>query len=399
MDNHNIKTVFIKYIHPLDTKVVQKMIEHTQIDKYVKKLNSLAFTKLFIYAQLKNLPNLRRISEQVARKKTLQRIIGLKSISKSQLSRKQSQIPPEIFQAIFQHLVQQLHRFIGSSKASKELGRLHLIDSSTISMCLSQYRWADFRETKAGVKLHTSITFCDGKIYPNDVRITPAKPADITQLDALIAKEKDVLHVFDRGYFDFDKFEHYCEHDILFATRIKSNTVVHVIEELPVTPASPITREAIITIGRMKHPLHLVETTDTKGNEISIVCNDGRKSGEEISQIYRTRWQIELFFKWVKQHLVLKKMYGKSMNSVFNQLYLAMITFCLTLLLKHSLGYRGSLLELFDWIGDVWPENFNRCAKDLLKETKRTSNGRQKTRHHQLFEEILAQYEAGHGVD
>lgn len=85
--------------------------------------------------------------------------------------------------------------------ADKALGKLHLIDSSTISMCLSQYEWADFRDTKSGVKLHTFIVFCDGISYPNKVILTPARPADETQLNALIVLDKNVLHVFDRGYF------------------------------------------------------------------------------------------------------------------------------------------------------------------------------------------------------
>lgn len=92
-------------------------------------------------------------------------------------------------------------------------------------MCLSQYEWADFRETKAGVKMHTSIVFCDGVSYPNDVIITPARPADETQLDSLIVSFKNTLYVFDRGYFDLAKFDAYCAKGVHFVTRIKSNTV------------------------------------------------------------------------------------------------------------------------------------------------------------------------------
>jgi len=87
MDNNTIKTVFKEYIHPLDLKVIQKMIDHTQLDKYVKKLDVLTFMNTFIYAQLKQLDNLQRISDTIKRKKTVQRLIGIESISKSQLSR------------------------------------------------------------------------------------------------------------------------------------------------------------------------------------------------------------------------------------------------------------------------------------------------------------------------
>ena len=209
MDNHTIKTVFKEYIHPLDSKVIQKMVDHAGLDKYVKKLDVLTFTNAFIYAQLKNLDSLKRISNTIKRKKTVQRLVGIGSISKSQLSRKNREIPPEIFEVILHHLIQKLNHIFGPRMVSKELGKLHLIDSSTISTCLSQYEWADFRETKAGVKMHTSISFCDDISYPNKVILTPARPADETQLDA--------------------------------------------------------------------HELQLVETQDSEGNQIRIVCHDAKK--------------------------------------------------------------------------------------------------------------------------
>ena len=395
MDNHTIKTVFKEYIHPLDSKVIQKMVDHAKIDRYVKKLDFLTFTNLFIYAQLKGLRSLERISEHVNRKKAVQRQIGIESISKSQLSRKLGDIPSEIFESIMLHLVQKLHQIYGPKKADQLLGKIHLIDSSTLSMCLSQYVWADFRNTKAGVKMHTSIVFCDGESYLNKLIVTPARPADETQLDALIETDKDALHVFDRGYYNFEKFDFYCQNGIRFVTRIKSNTNVHVIEELPVDPSSPITRDAVVKIGNMKNPLRLVETVDSKGNKVSIVCNDAKINAQEISDLYRTRWQIELFFKWVKQHLVLKRLYGQSKNAVYNQIYIAMITYCLNLLLKHKTGYKGTLLEMKNWVDDLWDQKFEAFIVKIFKEPGRTSYGRRRLWHQRIFEETLAQYEEG----
>ena len=394
MDNHTIKTVFKEYIHPLDSKVIQKMVDHAQIDKYVKKLDVHTFINTFIYAQLKQLDNLQRISDTVKRKKTVQRLVGIESISKSQLSRKNGDLPSEIFQVILHHLIQKLHHW--PIMADKALGKLHLIDSSTISMCLNQYEWTDFRDTKSGVKMHTSIVFCDGISYPNEVILTPARPADETQLvDALIVLDKNVLHVFDRGYFNFKKFDTYCAEGIRFVTRIKTNTVVHVIEELPVDDVSPITRHAIVKIGNMKHPLQLIESINSEGNMIRIVCNDAKVSAQEISDLYRNRWQIELFFKWVKQHMVIKKLYGKSENAVYNQIYLAMITFCLTLLMKNKIGYKGTLLEMLNWVRDYWTSPMTTFITEVFKEPERTSNGRRRLEHERTFEETLAQYESG----
>ncbi len=395
MDNHTIKTVFKEYIHPLDSKVIQKMIDHAQIDKYVKKLDTFTFIKLFLYAQLQGLPNLECISQHVKGKKGVQRLVGLKSIHKSSLSRKHRDIPFEFTEVILHHLVQKLHQIYGPKKAEKMLGKIHLIDSSTISMCLSQYKWANFRETKAGVKMHTSIVFCDGEVYPEKMIITPARPADETQMGALIVLDEDVLHIFDRGYFNFKKFDDYCSKNTRFITRIKSNTIVHVIEELEVDPSSTITRDAIVKIGDMENLLHLIETVDSEGNKISIVTNDAKISAQEMSDLYRTRWQIELFFKWVKQNLVLKKLYGQSPNAVYNQIYIAMITFCLTLLMKNKVGYKGTLLKMFNWIKVLWDQKLETFIIKIFKEPERSSRGRRRLDHIRIFEETLAQYESG----
>ncbi|MDE3837791.1 hypothetical protein C0966_11110 [Bacillus methanolicus] len=395
MDKNTIKTVFKEYIQPMDEKVFLKMIDQMKLDKYVKKLDSLTFTKLFIYAQLKQLDSLKKISFKVKNKKKLQKELGLKSISKSQLSRKLSDLPPEIFEVILHHLVEQIYREFGKEKGDDLLGKIHLIDSTTISLCLSQYRWADFRNTKAGVKIHTRVVFHEGETFPDKIMITPARPADVTQLDGLMIIDKDALHVFDRGYFDFKKFDEYCRHNIRFCTRIKENTVIHVIEELPVDPSSNISREAIVKLGRMKYPVRLIETKDSQGNTLSIIINDAKMSAQEISELYRNRWQIELFFKWMKQHLIIKRCYGKSANAVFNQIYIAMITFCLTLLMKKKVSYQGTLLEMFEFIEEYWSKSFFEFIKELFKTPDRSSYGRRPLNHEQIFIETLAQFEKG----
>lgn len=293
------------------------------------------------------------------------------------------------------HLVEQIHREFGKDKGDNLLGKIHLIDSTTISLCLSQYRWARFRNTKAGVKIHTRVVFYDGETSPDKIIITPAKPADVTQLDGLMVIDNDALHVFDRGYFDFKKFDEYCCNNIRFCTRIKDNTIIHVIEELSVDPSTGISREAIVKLGKMKYPVRLIETKDSQGNTLAIIINDAKMSAQEISNLYRNRWQIELFFKWMKQHLVIKKCYGKSENAVFNQIYIAMITFCLTLLMKKKVSYQGTLLDMLDYIEDFWSRCFFEFIKELFKTPDRSSYGRRPLKHEQIFTETLAQFEKG----
>jgi IS4 transposase len=165
------------------------------------------------------------------------------------------------------------------------------------------------------------------------VVITPAKRSDRSQMDQLVVDETGALNVFDRGYNDYKKFDDYCEKGILFVTRLKSNAIIKVIIDNPVDPDGVIDKDQIVRLGegrnQMKHDLRLIETKDTEGNPIIILTNDFAISALEIGDIYRYRWQIELFFKWIKQRLTVKHLYGASDQAVENQIFIALITYCL----------------------------------------------------------------------
>lgn len=145
----------------------------------------------------------------------------------------------------------------------------------------------------------------------------------------------------------------------------------------------------------MKHPLRLIETVDSEGKQIQIVINDAKIPAEEVSTIYRDRWKIELFYKWMKQHMVLKTMYGKSQNAVYNQVYMAMIAFCLTLLLQADLEYKGTLLTLKKHLGKFIFERYSNLKEKLFKPPSRTSEGRKSYDYEQIFKEILMGLEEG----
>lgn len=395
MDKNNTKTVFNKYLHPMDEGVLNKMAEHLELDKYVKKLKVIPFVKLFTYAQLKQISSLTDISLELNTTPKLQNEIGLKSISKSQLSRKLSDISPNIFQAVLKHLIQKVRQKYGVVKGNQKLRKLYLIDSSTVTLSLKEHPWAPKNRYTSGVKLHTRVVFYDDVTYLDDIIVTAARPADLTQLDALIVNKHGTFHVFDRGYFDFKTFEKLCSEGIRFATRIKENTVIKVVEEVPVPKNSSIIREAVVFLGKMKHPLRLIETVDCEGKQIQIIVNDAKIPAEEVSTIYRNRWKIELFYKWMKQHRVLKTMYGKSQNAVHNQVYMAMIAFCLTLLLQADLMYKGTLLVLRKHIAKFILDRYPDLTEELFKPPSRTSEGRKSYDHEKIFKETLIEAEKG----
>jgi len=397
-DKDTTKSTFYQLFKPVCSTRFCQQLKDSGVDKYIKKLNTVQLIELTAHAQLKQHEGLRDISNSLNQDEFSQ-AIGLDSISASQLSRRLRELPPEIVQSLFKSIVFELGKKIGFNTISKNLGRLYLIDSSTISLCLSNYRWAEFRQTKSGIKLHLRLKFLGEEFVPDKAIITPAKPADRTQMDALVVEE-DALNVYDRAYVDYKKFDDYCTNGTRFVTRLKGNAKIEVIAELPVEPKSPIKRHQIVYLGtkginRMQHPLKLIETEDTKGNLVRIVTNDFDLSPDEISDIYRYRWQIELFFKWIKQHFHVKHFYGTSQQAVENQLLIALTTYCLLVLFKFETGYKGTLLKIKRLLDTCLFDSFTVFVKKLYPQAKRKSKGRRKTNHELIFQYTLRQVIAG----
>jgi len=245
------------------------------------------------------------------------------------------------------------------------------------------------------------LKFVDGDVLPEDAVITPAKKADKTQMDDLVVEEENALNVYDRAYVDYKKADRYCKNNIRFVSRLKCNALVTVIEGRPVKPGTNIKKDQIVYLGKeglnkMKHPLRLVEVEDTEGNPVIIVTNDFNLEAEEISDIYCYRWQIELFFKWIKQHFRIKHFYGLGQQAVENQLLIALITYCLLMIIKSKTGYNGPLLTIKRILHTCLFEPFMELVKKLHKKRKPSSKGRQKPPDHEtIYQETERQVIAG----
>ena len=157
----------------------------------------------------------------------LKKEIKLDSITASSISRRLRELRTEVLQMLFASLVTHFGKKNGFANIEKQLGHIYLIDSTTISLCLTTYPWAEFRKTKSGVKTRLRLRFCDNGCIPDKVVVTPARRSDKTQMDQLVVEEPDVLNVFDRAYVDYKKFDGYCQRDILFVTRLKSTLAAY----------------------------------------------------------------------------------------------------------------------------------------------------------------------------
>ncbi|CAM4105472.1 IS4 family transposase [Paenibacillus alkaliterrae] len=307
MDKDTLLTSFGKWVAPINSEIIQDWQNFSTLDRYTKKLSTMVFLLLFVEAQLQKRKGLRSIMREIQADEEFQQAIGINSISAAQLSRKNNKLDPEVLQNILCDLISQLHRL--QTPATARVGPVKVIDSTTISLCLNKYKWATFRKTKAGVKLHLRVTFAEpGMVYPDKAVITPAKPADHTQMDVLI-DEADATYLMDRGYLDYTKYDDYCVRGIPFVSRLKNNAIIEEVSEFPVLEDSKITRDMKVILGkgnkRMKNALRMIEITGSKGNPVRIITNRFEITAEELGDLYRSRWQIEIFFRWVKQNLKL----------------------------------------------------------------------------------------------
>ena len=377
MDKNTTKTSFGKWIEPICNKQFYELVSSLSLDRYIKKFTSFDYIKLMLHAQLQKRNCLREIVADLLLPE-FQNELNMDSISASQLCRRHNQFDSVLLESMFQYLVGliQTKQVKNPSFLQKDL---RIIDSTTISMCLNQFRWASFRETKAGIKVHTRVRFLDDSetVYPDRIRITNADQHDRSQLEHFVAHDyNDTTYVFDRGYIDFAVFDQYSELGTFFVSRIKSNTIIETEMTFDVVHPS-IQSDAMVYLGkglkRTANAFRLIKTTDSNGNPIEIISNHYAKDAEEIAEMYRSRWAIETFFKWLKQHVEIKSLYGTSQTAVFNQIWIALIAFCLTLLMKLD-EFREENISLLDLIRKlkviVW-KSFNDLTESIQRKSTR----------------------------
>jgi len=397
-DKNTTESTFFQLLEPILSQDLWQKISRTveSVDKYAKKLKTVQLVQLVMNAEMQHYGSLDEISNSLNNDE-FAKAIHLESLSTSQISRRFREMSTDVAGIIHKSVVQTLGLKLGYNALRQSLGRLYLIDASTITLCLSQYLWADFRKTKGGVKLHQRIRF-DGDPIPDAATITVARKSDKSQLESLIVEDEDALNVFDRGYLDYKQFDDYSGKGIRFVTRLKNNACVEVLRELEVDEESVIEEDLIVRLGkgknRMEHDLRLVITMDTKGKAVMILTNDFTITAEEIGTIYRYRWQIELFFKWIKQHLTIKHLFGKSKAAVVNQLFIALITYCLMMLIKYKAAYQGPLLDIQRLLITCLYKPFTSFVQKLHRNGNLTK-GRQRQDSERVYVETLNQVLSG----
>ena len=349
MDKFTRKTSFEQWFSPISSTKLEELVEAYRLNYYTKKLYIASFLKLFVFAQLNETESLRAVSDTLF-SDDLQKATDLESISFSQLGRRLNQIPTEVFQQVFLDLVTEIHKKTHFEKRCKLTTPLKIIDSSTLPLNLNNHKWAEFRKTKSGIKLHLRLIYLDkGCSYPDKAVLTNAKEHDRGQLEVLV-DDKECMYVFDRGYLDYRQFDRMTDDGYFFVSRLRKNAVTRVVEPFELPRNSTVLSDEMVLIGttqnRAENAFRLIKVLDSKGNELHLITNRFDLSAEEIAELYKARWAVELFFKWMKQHLNIKKFYGQSEQAVHNQVYIAMIVYCLNVLAQLNTNSSRTFLQI-----------------------------------------------------
>ena len=227
---------------------------------------------------------------------------------------------------------------------------VYALDSSTIDLCLSLFPWARFRKTKAGIKLHTLLDL-RGSI-PSFIAITEAKLHDVNILDTLVP-EPGAIYVMDRGYLDFERLYAFHQAPAFFVIRSKSNTDLRRLYSNPVDKDSGVRCDQIVVLGgfytNQSYPerLRRIKFYDAKRDKrLTFLTNQFTLPAATIADLYRCRWQVETFFKWIKQHLRIKAFYGTSENAVKTQIWIAVAVYVLVAIVKKRMQIGLSLYTI-----------------------------------------------------
>lgn len=321
--------------------------EHHQGRK-LRKISRWAQFVSMASAQLTGRSSLRDLLGNLAAQSSKLYHLGVGLVSRSSLARVNGNQPWTLYEALFFRLLGRCqNRAPGHGFRFK--GKLFSLDASTIDVCLSMFPWAKFRQAKGAIKLHVGLDHAG--MLPTFVSITDGKTHDVTAGRALALPTGSIV-AFDRGYTDYAWYNQLNDRGISFVTRQKKNARFRVTERRKIRAGQNLTCDQTIELTSTKRktcpiPLRRVGYRDPEtGRKYIFLTNNFKLAAATIAAIYKSRWQIELFFKWIKQNLKIKTFLGTSKNAVMTQIWIAMCVYLLLAYLKFMSRSGRSLQQI-----------------------------------------------------
>lgn len=350
---HQGKFVFSQLMAFLPLSTFRRCVAAHRGEHKVKDFSCLDQFLAMAFAQLTCRESLRDIEVNLRAQARRLYHMGFRcaTISRNTLANANATRPWQIYADFAQHLIGIARPLYAKEPLALDLdATVYAFDATTIDLCLSVYPWAPFRSTKATVKLHTLLDL-RGSI-PSFIHITDGKTHEVNVLDDLLI-EPGAFYLMDRGYLDFARLFSIHQAQAFFVIRAKSNTQFKRRYSHPVDrTTSPVIcdQTGVLTVfySSKDYPatVRRVVVKDEAGKRITFLTNNFALKPELIAQLYRQRWQVKLFFKWIKQHLRIKAFLGTTENAVKTQIWIAVCTYVLIAIAKKRLRLPHSLYEI-----------------------------------------------------
>lgn len=346
------KMVFSQLSEFLPLHQFRKCVTHYNGNSYVKSFTCMDQYLCMAFAQLTYRESLRDIETCLRSLQSKLYHIGIRGqVSRSTLADANENRDWRIYADFAQVLIHQARElYIGDAFGIELENTVYALDASTIDLCLSLFPWAKFRQQKGAVKLHTLLDL-RGNI-PAFIHITDGKVHDVNVLD-ILTPEPGSIYLMDRGYLDFSRLYTLNQNHAYFVTRLKSNTKYKRVYSHCIDKTTGLRCDQTI---RLMNPDSLKDYPDhlrrvgyfdrEKTRQFDYVTNNFSLPALCIADLFRCRWQVELFFKWIKQHLRIKAFYGTSMNAVKTQIWIAISVYVLVAIVKKQLNLEHSLYTI-----------------------------------------------------
>lgn len=340
----NNTKLFIKVLRFISKAKFNALVQKLQSDKHYRKFFSYQHFLAFVFAQFNNTASLRELSWAIKMNCSLKKVLQVDSLNLSSLSRANNHRTYRLFENIFFYLLAR-H---ASNLSNSEITLFKIIDGTFLTLSSKLFSWAKFSPDTKAVKL----TFCLDKSLeiPEQVTINVGEADDNAEILKL-KLHPGFTYIFDRGYCSHAVYSHFNENGIFFITRLPPRWSYETIEEFEIEKGTNILSDKLIKLGKnqqeVKGNLRLIALINDKDEIIQFLTNRFDLKATEIAEIYRKRWDIELFFRWVKQYLRIKRFLGTSPNAVYSQIFIALITYLLTLMLKLTTNCNLSNLDIF----------------------------------------------------
>jgi len=340
----HINTVFQQLLREVPRHRFERVINRYEGNRRVRSMPCWTQFCAMLFAQLCSRQSIRDVVSAWDSHSRAHYHIGVRQVKRSTLADANAKRPSGMYMELFYWLLgQSRDKRIGHQDA------VRLIDSTTIDLCKTQFEWAGFRSGKSGVKIHT--VYDPAAEVPTFFSITKAKEHDKKAAENMPLLD-GATYVFDRAYNDYAWFHEMTDRQIHFVGRMKSNAKFEVVEELSVTGDGVLEDQLIrlsSPMAKKQYPEILRRVCfkrEEDGKVLSFMTNDMDRTAAEIADLYKERWQIELFFKWIKQNLKIKRFIGTSENAVKIQIIIAMIAYLLLGMVRKLVPTKRSLQQL-----------------------------------------------------